>query len=77
MQLPSGSRRSDLAFDAGYELNYSFDLVNWHVAQAGIDGVVITVLDPDDGLGDKITVRIPANGSQRFFCALKVSIASP
>ena len=70
-------RRSDFAFDAGYQLNYSFDLVNWQLAQAGVDGVIITVHDPDDGLGDKITVRIPTNGSNTFFCTLEVSIASP
>jgi outer membrane protein assembly factor BamB len=70
------SRRSDIAFDVGYGLNYSPNLVDWNVAQDGTDGVVITVLD-DGGAGDKVTIRIPASGSRRIFSKLTVSDGAP
>ena len=57
-----------------FQLNYSFDLVTWHVAQDGIDGVVVTV---HNGGSDKITARIPADPSQRIFSYLALSIATP
>jgi len=69
-------RRSDDGFDAEYHVGYSFDLVNWYVAQAGVDGVVITVLD-DNGLGDRITVRVPVSGTNVFFCYFTASIETP
>jgi hypothetical protein len=67
--------RSDIAFDAEYHVGYSYDLANWNVAREGIDGVVITVMNISGG--DRITVRVPANGSRVFFCYFTASIGTP
>jgi outer membrane protein assembly factor BamB len=68
--------RSQWATDVAYHLNYSFDLVNWKIAQDGVDGVVITV-HHQDYRKDKITIRVPADVSPRFFSYLTLSIGTP
>jgi hypothetical protein len=67
--------RQRSAADVGYQLHYSFDLVNWKIAQDGVDGVVITV--HHEGEKDKITIRVPAEVSRRFFSYLSLSIGTP
>ncbi len=65
--------RIDAANDLAAEVRHSTDLDVWHLAQHGVNGVI--VLEIIDGIGvgiDEIIVRIPLDGAVRRFVTITI-----